>query len=194
MKTVIEKIWSCLFGGRIRSVIACSFVTLSGLCMHAATRGAQAGTAVMPVAVRIIKTLDVTVTASLNFGTIAVAEDSQAGTAVIDPASGAISISGAGMVSSIGGAVQAGRLQVKSGARPFTVSLAQSAIALSNGSSTVEVTDFNFVTANQGSVVNITPSVGSPTVSVPLGATLKTKVAQLEGNYIGTTNVFANYQ
>lgn len=168
-------------------------VTLSGMCVNAVSRYVMAGTALLPISAKIIRTLEVTVTASLDFGTLAIT-DERAGVVRVDPILDRLQVSGGSSITAAGGTPRAGRIKVRGGDKPFTVSVEQSVVALTNGSSTVAVRDFNIGTGNNGSIANITPALNERTVSIPIGATLETKVAQLEGDYVGVTRIFANYQ
>lgn len=190
---MLGKLRDTLFGDKKKVIKTLSLVTLSGVCINAVSRYVLAGTALLPISAKIIRTLEVTVTASLNFGTLALT-DERAGAARIDPDLDKLVIDGGSSITPAGGTPRAGRIKIRGGDKPFTVSVEQTIVSLTNGEDTIAVVNFNFGTANNGPILDVIPDINERTVSVPVGATLETKVAQLEGNYVGTTRIFANYQ
>lgn len=152
-----------------------------------------ASTATMPIIVRLVKAIEVTVATSLDFGTLAMAPE-QAGRAYIDPGLNRLVLDDRNSLSVAGGVPKVGRLIVKGANFPVSISIEDTSVRLTNGITSVTVSDFNFVSANGGTRVTITPQVNQASFSVPVGATLVTKPGQAEGTYVGTTRVFANFQ
>ncbi len=154
---------------------------------------AAAATATLPVIAKLIRAIEITVDTSLNFGTMAMTIE-RAGIAHIDPGLNRLIVDSSSSFSMAGGTPQAGRLTIKGAAFPVSVSLENSVIDLTNGVTTVTVGDFNFLTANGGSRVTVTPAFDKPTFTVPVGATLNSKPGQATGTYVGTARIYANFQ
>lgn len=154
---------------------------------------ATAATAEMAIIAKLVRAIEVTINTSLNFGTLAVTLD-RAGYASIDPALNRLLVDTASSLSTAGGVPQAGKLTVKGAPFPVSISVEDTIVALSNGVDTVTVNNFNFISANGGARVTITPQLGVQTFTVPVGATLNTKPGQLTGTYVGLTRIYANFQ
>lgn len=154
---------------------------------------AIAATATLPVMAKLIRAIEVTINTSLDFGTLAFTNE-QVGSARIDPATGALTTDGNNSLMLAGGKPKAGRIVIRGSEFPVQVSMEQAAIQLTNGEMFVTIEDFNFLNATGGSRVTITPNLTANTITLPVGATLKTKVGQLSGTYVGSNRVFANYQ
>ena len=167
-------------------------VTLS-LYSAMALRSVFAGTATLPIMVRLVKAIEVTVATSLDFGTLAMAPD-EAGRAYIDPALNRLVLDDRNALNLAGGVPKVGRLVVRGAAFPVSISIEDTNVQLTNGITNVTVNNFNFVSADGGTRVTITPQPSQPSFTVPVGATLLTKPGQAEGTYVGTTRVFANFQ
>ncbi|MFN3828214.1 MAG: DUF4402 domain-containing protein [Micavibrio sp.] len=172
-----------------RTGAAVVMVALSSVAMVKAI----AATATLPVMAKLIRAVEVTINTSLDFGTLAFTNE-QVGQARIDPATGTLTTDGANSLIVAGGKPKAGRILIRGSEFPVQVSMEQAAIQLSNGEMFVTIEDFNFINATAGSRVTITPNLTANTITLPIGATLKTNIGQLSGTYVGSNRVFANYQ
>ena len=168
---------------------AAAMVSLSSL----AYIQAMAATATIPILAKIIHAIEVTVNTSLDFGTLAVTED-VAGLATIDPASSQMKIDGKGGLALAGGVPRAGRIQIKGAAMPVQVSMETNNVHLTNGSTFLTINNFNFMTANGGMQITVTPTAAAVPVVMSVGATVNIRPGQLTGTYVGSNRVFANYQ
>lgn len=167
-------------------------VALSSLAAYQGFN-AIAATATLPMVARLVRAIEITVNTTLNFGTLAMTVDRD-GQARIDPAANQLFIDGSSSLSLAGGEPRAGRIQVKGSNFPVAVSLADTQVRMTNGTDTVLVSNFNLVTANGGTRFTVTPSPGTFSFSVPVGATINTRSQQLTGEYVGSTQIYANYQ
>lgn len=158
-----------------------------------AMRSVVAATATMPIIVRLVKAIEVTVATSLDFGTLAMSPE-EAGQAHIDPALNRLIVDNNNSLALAGGVPRVGRLLVKGSSFPVSISVEETMVRLTNGLTNVTVNNFNFMTANGGTRITMTPKVSVGTFTVPVGATLITKPGQAEGTYVGTTRIFANFQ
>lgn len=158
--------------------------------------GAKAGasTATLPISVRIIKAVDITVAASIDFGTIAITDEAY-GDVYFDYEHNSLIIEGNGSISPASGTPQLGRISVRSGDFPFNISLESTVAQLTNGVSSLTIRDFNLmVDGVGGTYATIVPGAGEKTSFIPVGASLSIKPGQLEGTYTGSVRVFANFQ
>lgn len=153
----------------------------------------EAATATLPVIARLVAAIELTVQQSLDFGTLAMTVD-RTGIARLDPGANQLFIDGSSGLSLAGGSPSAGRLKIRGSEFPVSISLESTQVRMTNGTGTVMVNNFNLVTQNGGDKITITPSAGTVSLSVPVGASINTKARQLTGTYVGTTRVFANYQ
>ncbi len=164
-----------------------------GMFSVMALRSAVAGTGTLPIVVRLVKAIEVTVATSLDFGTLAMSPD-EAGRARMDPSLNRLLIDDNNSLSLAGGVPKVGRLLIKGSSFPVTISIEDTSVQLTNGIGSVTVHNFNFKTANGGARVTMTPQLNASSFTVPVGATLLTKPEQAEGTYVGTTRIFANFQ
>ncbi len=164
-------------------------VSLSAISMQ----HASAATVNMPVLVNLVNALDVTLNASMDFGTLAMTLD-RAGTATIDPFVNKLFVSGSSGITPVGGQPSAGEVQIRGVTKPITLTVAETAVHLTNGTAFVTVNDFNFLTVAGGPQVTVTPSHAGAALLVPIGATINTKAGQLTGAYTGSNRIFANFQ
>ena len=176
----------------LHSIAKKGLITLSMVGALAA-KPALAATATLPVIVKLFQAIEVTVATSLDFGTLAMAPE-EPGSAVMDPGLNRLVLDDRNSLSLAGGVPKVGRLVVRGAGFPIAVSIEDTAVKLTNGVTNVTVDDFNFLSANGGSRVTITPASNEPSFTIPVGATLSTKPGQAEGTYVGTTRVFANFQ
>ena len=183
-KTVLDKSMKALAAG---GMVSLSVLSVLGL------KAATAATATMPMIARLVAAIEVTVATSIDFGTLAIAPE-RAGRARIDPALNRLILDDNNSLSLAGGAPKVGRLVVRGATLPVAISIEDTAVQLTNGITNVTINNFNFVSANGGPKVTITPAAGSTTFTIPVGATLITKAGQASGTYTGTTRVFANFQ
>ncbi|MCB1721151.1 MAG: DUF4402 domain-containing protein [Alphaproteobacteria bacterium] len=167
-------------------------VTLS-MFSALALRSVIASTATLPIIVRLVKAIEVTVATSLDFGTL-VMDPEEAGRAAINPSLNRLILDNENSLSLAGGTPKVGRLRIKGSAFPVSISIEDTSVHLTNGLTDVTVNNFNFVSADGGTRVTITPQAGQVSFTVPVGATLHTKPGQSEGTYVGTTRIFANFQ
>ena len=77
---------------------------------------------------------------------------------------------------------------------PVNVSMETNNVQLTNGSTFLTINNFNFLTANGGDQVTITPTAAAVPVVLSVGATLNARPGQLTGTYVGSNRIFANYQ
>lgn len=173
----------------VRTGALAVMVTLSSVAMVKAI----AATATLPMLAKLIRAIEITINTSLDFGTLAFTNE-QVGQARIDPATSVLTTDGNNSLMLAGGKPKAGRVIIRGSEFPVQVSMEQAAVQLSNGDMFITVEDFNFLNNAVGSRVTITPNLTANTISLPVGATLKTKIGQLSGTYVGSNRVFANYQ
>lgn len=158
-----------------------------------AMRPIAAATATLPIIVRLVKAIEVTVATSLDFGTLAMSPD-EAGRAVMDPGLNRLVVDNQNSLSVAGGVPKVGRLVVRGASFPVSISVEDTAVRLTNGVTGVTINNFNFISANGGSRVTMTPQLGAASFTIPVGATLLTRPGQPSGTYVGTTRIFANFQ
>lgn len=154
---------------------------------------AMAATATLPILAKIIRAIEVTVNTSLDFGTLAITNDI-AGLATLDPLSSELRVDGNGGLALAGGVPRAGRIQIKGATMPVNVSMETNNIQLTNGTTFLTINNFNFLTANGGAQVTVTPTGPGNAAVLSVGASINTRPGQLSGTYIGSNRVFANYQ
>ena len=164
----------------IRGGTAAVMVTLSSLSVFRAV----AATATLPILAKLVRAIEVTINTSLDFGTLAVTEDK----------AGAATVSSEGGLNLAGGVPRAGKIQIRGAPMPVEMSLETNSLRITNGTDHLTVNNFNFLTAQGGPDVTVTPDGLHNTAIVALGATITTRPRQLTGTYIGTNTVFANYQ
>ena len=168
---------------------AALLVSLSSICYFKA----MAATATLPIIAKIIRAIDVTVNTSLDFGTLAMTDD-VAAQATIDPLSSELRIDGRGGLALAGGVPRAGRVQIKGAPLSVNVSMEASNVQLTNGSTFLTINNFNFLTADGGAQVTVTPTGPGNAAILSVGATINARPGQLVGTYVGSNRVFANYQ
>lgn len=168
---------------------AAVLVSLSSLCYFKA----MAATATLPILAKIIRAIEVTVNTSMNFGTLAMTQDIAA-QATVDPLSSELRIDGKGGLTLAGGVPRAGRIQVKGSPQAVNVSMEASNVQLTNGTTFLTINNFNFLTANGGAQVTVTPTGPGNAAILSVGATIHARPGQLVGTYVGSNRVFANYQ
>ena len=168
---------------------AALLVSLSSFCYFKA----MAATATLPILAKIIRAIEVTVNTSLDFGTLAMTND-VAAQATIDPLSSELRIDGKGGLALAGGVPRAGRIQVKGSPLAVNVSVENSNVQLTNGSTFLTINNFNFLTANRGAHVTVTPDGPGDAAVLAIGATIHARPGQLVGSYVGSNRIFANYQ
>lgn len=168
---------------------AAVMVTLSSLSVFRAV----AATATIPILAKVVRAIEITINTSLDFGTIAVTED-KAGQATLDPSTGTLMVNSEGGLNLAGGVPRAGKIQIRGATIPIEISLETNNLRITNGTDHLTVNNFNFLTAQGGPDVTVTPNGPNNTAILALGATLNTRPRQLTGTYIGTNTVFANYQ
>ena len=154
---------------------------------------AMAATATLPILAKIIRAIEVTVNTSLDFGTLAMTND-VAAQATVDPLSSELRIDGKGGLALAGGVPRAGRIQVKGSPLSVNVSVEASNVQLTNGSTFLTINNFNFMTANGGAQVTVTPTGPGNAAVLSVGATINARPGQLIGTYVGSNRIFANYQ
>ena len=176
----------------LKKAAAGGLVTLS-MFSALALRSVIASTATLPIMVKLIRAIEVTIATSLDFGTLAMAPE-EAGIAHMDPGLNRLVLDDRNALSLAGGVPKVGRLVIRGSAFPVSISIEDTSVRLTNGVTGVTVNNFNFISANGGSRVTVTPDINQPSFTVPVGATLVTKPGQADGSYVGTTRVFANFQ
>jgi len=176
----------------LKAVATGGLVTLT-MFSAIAMRYALASTATLPIIVRLVKAIEVTVATSLDFGTLAMAPE-LAGRAKMDPSLNRLILDDSNALSIAGGVPKVGRLIVRGSSFPVSISIEDTSVQLTNGLTNVTVNNFNFVSADGGTRITVTPQANQASFTVPVGATLITKPGQAEGTYVGTTRIFANFQ
>ena len=175
-----------------KGIITSSLISLSYFGVMA-LRSVIASTATLPITVRLVSAIELTVSTSLSFGTLAMTAE-RAGVAKLDTSLNRLVIDNNSSLALAGGTPKVGRLTIKGSAFPITVSVEDTSVRLTNGVESVTVDNFNLMTAEGGKQVTITPQAGQNSFTVPVGATLITKPGRLDGTYVGTTRIFANFQ
>lgn len=166
-----------------------ALVTLSSLSLFRAI----AATATLPIIARIVKAIEITVTASLDFGTLAVTE-SAAGQITIDPSTSQLKVDGTGSIASVGGTAKPGYIRIKGAPNTVIVSVETNNMYISNGSSFMTVSNFHLMSNLAGPTITVTPDGANSSVLFPVGATLVSNTGQVSGVYKGSNTIFANYQ
>lgn len=185
-KTVKAKVRTA--GDRVKLGAAAALV--SGL----AAWQAVAATADLRIIAKLIRAIDVTVNTALDFGTLAMTVD-RAGHATMDPSVNRLLIGNNGSLSLAGGLPSVGRLRIKGAEFPVHISIEDASVKLTNGVNTVTVDNFNIQSAHGGAKMTFTPvDLQAYSLTVPVGATLKTQPGQASGTYTGVTRIFASYQ
>jgi hypothetical protein len=179
-------------GPSAKNVIKTGLITLSCVCLYS-FKGLVAIAATLPISVRLVRAVELTVSRSLDFGTLAVTLNG-AGEAKLDTGLNQLKVSGGGSLSLAGGTPNVGRLAIRGATYPVTISMESASVQLTNGSDQITIQDFNMMTSNMGHRVTITPQAGHNTITIPVGATLNTKAGQLTGTYTGSTRIFASFQ
>ena len=160
----------------------------ANVAMHAV-----AATVTLPIIARLLRAIEVTVASTMDFGTIAM-YNKASGRVTLDPEGVGLRIDGKSGLTSVGGVPRAGKIRIRGLENPVEVSVEDSIVKLTNGKDSVSVTGINFLTANRGSEVTIIPHGDDFSTVIPVGASLKTKVNQLAGDYTGSTRISINYQ
>lgn len=166
-----------------------ALVTLSSLSLYRAV----AATATLPIIARIIRAIEVTVTASLDFGTIALTR-SATGAFRLEPDTAQLRVDGSGSIASIGPQPTPGYIRIKGAPQAVIVSLETNNMFISNGNSFMTISDFQLMNNLNGATLTITPGATNSSVLFPVGATLNARPGQITGVYTGTNTIFANYQ
>lgn len=152
-----------------------------------------AATAAMPLSARLVRAVEITINAPLDFGVLAFSP-TQAGKVRIDAASSALVSEGSNGLYAVSGQPQAGQIVIQGTEVPVQLSLEQSSVRLSNGHDFITISDFNFINAASGNRITITPDENDRPVILPLGATLHTRVGQTSGHYVGVNRIYAHYE
>ncbi len=172
---------------------ATTAVVLSGFAAYQAFQ-AVAATATLPILANLVRAIELTINTTLDFGTLAMTVD-RAGRATLGPGVNRLFIDDNSSLSLAGGKPTAGRLFLKGAEFPVAISLDDTIVKLTNGTGTVQVGDFNLITAQGGTKVTFTPTnLDTYSFSIPIGATIKTRTGQISGTYVGATRIFASYQ
>ena len=154
---------------------------------------AWAETVVVPVVAKQVRAVEVSVNASLDFGDLVFTAD-QAGEARLDPGSNMLVSEGKSGLQPAGGKPQAAQIVIRGAEYPVQLSMDQPSIRLTNGHDFVTVTDFHFINAQTGSHVTVMPDPQGGDIILPIGATLRTRVGQMSGSYVGVGNINAHYE
>lgn len=175
-----------------KPLVTTALISLSCFTLQA-LRGVIASTGTLPINVRLIRAVEITLATSLDFGTLAMTLD-RAGTARMDTTLNRLIIDNNSSLALAGGTPQVGRFTISGSAFPVTISIEDTSVQLTNGVESLTVNGFNLMTNNGGSHITVTPELGQSSFTVPVGASLIAKPGQLDGTYIGTTRIFANFQ
>lgn len=155
---------------------------------------AMAATVTLPILVNVIKSIEVTINTSLNFGTVAITNPDVVGAVRLDPSTSRLSLDGRGGLALAGGTPKAGRIRISGAPFPVNVSLAADTMQISNGVDFMTVSKFNFMTDQAGPRVTITPGGAGSSAFLNIGATLTSRTGQPTGTYTGANTIYANYQ
>lgn len=177
-------------GSAARTGAAVVLVSLSSLGML----NAIAATATIPIIAKLIRAVEITVNTALNFGTLAVLNTTDAGSARVDPATGVMTVDSSGGLAFAGGEPKAGRLIIKGAPLPVNVTIAQPTMQINNGAEFLVVQNFKLISDNGGPRATVTPTGPGNSIAVNLGATVTTRPGAASGTYTGANTVFANYQ
>ena len=175
-----------------KPLVTSALISLSCFTLQA-LRGVIASTGTLPISVRLIRAVEITLATSLDFGTLAMTLD-RAGTARMDTSLNRLIIDNNSSLALAGGTPQVGRFTISGSSFPVTISMKDTSVQLTNGVESLTVNGFNLMTENGGSQITVTPQLGQNSFTVPVGASLIAKPGQLDGTYIGTTRIFANFQ
>ncbi len=152
-----------------------------------------AETVIVPVVAKLVRAVEVSVNTSLDFGDLSFAAD-QAGEARLDPVSNMLVSEGRNSLQSVGGKPQAAQIVIRGAEYPVQLSMDQPSVRLSNGQDFVTVSDFHFINAQTGSRVTVMPDPQGGDIILPIGATLRTRVGQMSGSYVGIGSINADYE
>ena len=180
---------------RLFSRLACvAAASLAFFALYAGlTRASASVSAVLPVKVSLLRAIDLNVQAELNFGTLVLTVDAE-GRARLDPQSSQLFLDDFSGLAVAQGDPQVGLLELRGAGVPIVLSVEDETVTLTNGISTIDVTNFNLMTADGGTVVTLEPLNEFDPLLVPVGATLETSQGQMSGIYTGFNRVFASYQ
>jgi hypothetical protein len=167
-------------------------ITLSSLCGFSVAN-VMAATATLTILARLVKAIDITINESLDFGTLAMTAN-RTGSAVLDPNVNQLFVKSNSSLSLAGGEPRAGQVQIRGASLPVAISVEDTIVKLTNGTSSVTVNNFKFLNATKNNKITVTPLGATSTLTLALGATINTKIGQLSGSYIGTNKIFVNYQ
>lgn len=175
----------------LRTGTTAALVSLSCFGMYHAV----AATATLPIIARLIRAIEVTVNTAMNFGTIAVLNDDEAGgTARLDPATGQLTVDSSGGLAFAGGEPKAGRLIIRGAPLPVNVTIAMPTMQIDNGAEFLTVRNFKLIDENGGTRATVTPDGPGNSIAVTIGATVATRPGASTGTYSGANTIFANYQ
>ena len=177
----------------LKTVLLSSLVALGCASFSQVFRSARAASVTLPIMVRLINAIELTIGAEMTFGTLAMTTQ-QGGSASLLPSNNSFIIDNNGSLALAGGSPQVGRINIKGAASPVTISLEDTSVQLTNGLASVTVQNFNILTDNAGHRIDFTPGLGQNSFTVPIGGTLVTKAQQPTGTYTGRTRIFVNFQ
>lgn len=176
-------------GKALRNGAAVVMVTLGATSFFRAV----AATATLPIVAKVVHAIEVTINTSMNFGTIALTQD-VAATARLDPLTSNLRIDAESGLSSAGGTPRAGGLRIRGASLPVRVSMAENSVRITNGTTYLTISDFNFNTESGGHQITVTPTGPDNTLLLTVGASINTRARQMTGEYVGSSVIFANYQ
>ena len=177
----------------LRNGTTAALVTLSTLGALSVVR-AVAATATIPIVAQLLRAIEVTVNTSLNFGTLAMTNETAPGSARLDPATSRLTTDPSGSLTYAGGVPKAGRVVIKGAPFPVNVTIAQETMQINNGPEFMTVSDFRLMTADGGPTMTVTPSGPGNMIAVNVGASIRTRPQQTQGVYTGVNTIHANYQ
>lgn len=100
-----------------------------------------------------------------------------------------------GTITLVGGDTQTGKFKVRgTNGQNATFTFAPLTVALSNGTTTMQVDNFKIGTASATSGTYVLPLTGSFQTGIPVGARLTVSPGQAVGTYTGSVNLTGNYQ
>ncbi|MCH7705766.1 MAG: DUF4402 domain-containing protein [Chloroflexi bacterium] len=100
--------------------------------------------------VRLVRAIEITISTSLDFGTLAMT-DGNTGQATIVPLIDRLFIDKSSALVLAGGEPRAGRVRIKGAPQPVTISMGDSVVRLTNGTTFITMDNFNLVSSQAGS-------------------------------------------
>ena len=167
-----------------------STVALAALVLASGAMAQSTATASGPANAKVIAPITIAATTSLEFGNIV----SGVGTVIISPAGSRTDSTTSLTPGTQKGTVNAAVFTIGGEAtNTYSITLPSSAIALTNGSSSMNLTNFTVASGGTGSVSGAVGTLASGVGTLNVGATLTSAASQATGTYTGTYAVTVAY-